>query len=349
MLRLLQIFVTASLCALLSQAQTLSLDGGVVVARDAQATHSLSVYVEGLTGAPALLGDSSFEGDVLRFNPRYPLAPGMTYRAELAGVDNGPVVRIFEIPKAAVGEKTRLAAIYPSANTLPENLLRLYVHFSAPMSRGDSYSHISLIDDATGQTVELPFLELEQELWGPSGKRLTVLFDPGRIKRGLVPNQEEGLPLIPGQTYRLAFSSAWLDAQGEPLAETFEKLFTVTPADYSSPVPPQWKLTVPTPETKEPLIVDLGEVVDHALALRLIDVLASGRKTLAGAASLAEHETRWAFTPKTPWRAGLYQLRIEGALEDPSGNSVLRPFEVSPDEPQAPAMPSISYLSFEVR
>jgi hypothetical protein len=349
MLRRLQFVFAASILLSLSQAQTLSLDRGTVVASDAKATHSFKVYVDGLDDAPALIGESTFNNGVLRFEPRYPLAPGMSYRAELHKSSGGPIVQVFEIPKTAVGEPTHLEAIYPSADTLPENLLRVYLHFSAPMSRGDSYSHITLIDDATDQRVELPFLELEQELWGPNGKRLTVLFDPGRIKRGLVPNVEEGLPLTPGRSYSLTVSSSWLDAQGEPLAETFEKRFTVTPSDFNSPMPPQWKVSAPAAGTTDPLVVAFDEIVDRALALRLIDVLSRRRTLVVGKASLTDHETRWSFTPKVPWRAGRYRLRVDGTLEDPSGNSVLRPFEVSPDQPQPPSIPSISYLSFEVR
>ena len=37
-----------------------------------------------------------------------------------------------------------------------------------------------------------PFLELEQELWSGDGRRFTLLFDPGRIKRGLKPREEQG-------------------------------------------------------------------------------------------------------------------------------------------------------------
>ncbi len=50
------------------------------------------------------------------------------------------------------------------------------------MSRGDSYRHIQL-RDAKGKAVELPFLELGEELWNPDMTRLTLFIDPGRVKR----------------------------------------------------------------------------------------------------------------------------------------------------------------------
>jgi hypothetical protein len=81
---------------------------------------------------------------------------------------------------------------------------------------------------------------------------------------------------------------------------------------------------------------------------RLIDVLGSGQQVVSGAPTLHDHETRWSFTPSEKWQAGRYRLRVEGTLEDPSGNSVLRPFEVSPDAPQDVSPPTVSYLNFEV-
>jgi hypothetical protein len=50
------------------------------------------------------------------------------------------------------------------------------------MSRGEAYRRVHLLD-ATGRPINLAFLEIEQELWDPEGRRLTLLFDPGRVKR----------------------------------------------------------------------------------------------------------------------------------------------------------------------
>lgn len=337
------------LASLVVGAQTVSFENGLITAGPAAPGDSLQVYVEGVADAPSLLGITSATANGLRFEPRYPLEPGMRYRIELRQAGAPPMIKIIEIPAENRGAPTRLEAIYPSSDQLPENLLRVYLHFSAPMSRGEAYSHISLLDDATGAVVELPFLELEQELWDPAGRRLTVLFDPGRIKRGLVPNVEAGLPLVPGRSYRLVISADWLDAQARPLDRGFEKRFSVTESDFNSPAPAAWQIEAPAAGTREPVVVSLVDPVDQALGLRLIDVLAGGQKVVSGEPALDDRETRWSFTPVKNWHAGLYRLRVEGTLEDPSGNSILRPFEVMPGEPQVISPPTVSYLSFEVR
>jgi hypothetical protein len=44
--------------------------------------------------------------------------------------------------------------------------------------------------------------------------------------------------------------------------------------------------------------------------------------------ALAEGDSAWTFTPKLPWLAGDYTLRVGGALEDLAGNNVVRVFDV---------------------
>ena len=112
-------------------------------------------------------------------------------------VDDAPDRRILATEKP-VQATTRVAAVYPSRDFLPENLLHFYIHFSAPMSRGEAYQRIKLID-STGKPVDAPFLELDEELWSPDGTRFTLIFDPGRIKRGLRPREEVGTGAGVGQ------------------------------------------------------------------------------------------------------------------------------------------------------
>ena len=99
---------------------------------------------------------------------------------------------------------TEVVAIYPTAAELPVNLLRVYVHFSASMSEGWAARAIRVTREDTGETLDDVFLPPEPELWDPERKRLTMLLDPGRIKRGLVPNLEFGYPLVEGTTVRIA-------------------------------------------------------------------------------------------------------------------------------------------------
>ena len=50
----------------------------------------------------------------------------------------------LERPRAK--PETIVSQVYPTANSLPENLLKFYLHFSAPMSQGKVYSYIHLLN-----------------------------------------------------------------------------------------------------------------------------------------------------------------------------------------------------------
>jgi hypothetical protein len=144
---------------------------------------------------------------------------------------------------------TVVANVYPSVDRLPENQLKLYIHFSAPMKRGQAYQFIRLVDDAEGRPVEAPFLELAPELWDSKTQRLTMLFDSGSIKRGLRPHEDLGLALQEGRPYRLVVAEDMLDATGQTLQRAFEKPFTVVAADRTSPDYTWWLLVTRVSDT----------------------------------------------------------------------------------------------------
>ncbi len=285
-------------------------------------TQLFGVYVEPRTeSSPPISGRYVVEKGELIFSPRYPLVPGVKYRAVFRPPGEAEVSAVFEVPKAA-GPPVTIEEIYPTSSAWPENILKLYIHFSAPMSRGEMVDRIRLLD-AQGKPVELPFLELAEELWDPEGKRLTVLFDPGRIKRGLVPNRDVGPPIMEGGNYTLVIDQGWPDAHGNPLRETYRRQFHVGPAVRTAVDLKTWRITAPLAGSSGPLEIRFPRPMDRALALRLISVA-----DVPGTAEVDSEETRWRFTPERPWKAGAYQLRVGTALEDISGNKVDRPFDV---------------------
>jgi hypothetical protein len=87
-------------------------------------------------------------------------------------------------------------AISPAADLLPANILRFYVQFSAPAEAAFERAQLRLIA-ADGEVVPDAFLVLNEELWSPDGRRLTVLMEPGRIKRGMGPDSAHAPALIP--------------------------------------------------------------------------------------------------------------------------------------------------------
>jgi hypothetical protein len=307
---------------------------GVFRAQGAPPEATLHVYVDGPGDLPPLLGASSRENGTLLFRPRFPLEPGLRYRAVYRDAGEAkPFIEIFTIPKDVAGPRTRLERIDPTADQVPENLLKLYLNFSAPMSRGEAYRFVRLMDEK-GRKVDLPFLEIEQELWDRDARRLTLLFDPGRVKRDLVPHNETGSPLRAGASYTLVVDRGFPDAHGNPLESETRKALRVGPPDYDPPKAIDWRVAPPRAGTWEPLVVTFPDPLDRALLDRVIEILGPSGEPMPGTVSIEAHETRWSFRPRDPWKAGDYSLRALSILEDLAGNSLKQKFEVGRAEPK---------------
>jgi len=296
----------------------------------------LPVYAGGAEGGdvPPMLGTYRVTSGVLRFEPQFPLEPGVRYRAVFhpdrlpgAGAQGAAVSAVYVLVPQHIEPSTVVSHVYPSAEVLPENLLKFYVHFSAAMSGGDIYEHIHLRDEA-GKEVELPFLEIHEELWDPGMTRLTLLMDPGRIKRGVRPLEEIGPALREGKRYTLVIDREWRDAAGAPLKEGFGKEFKVGPPDREAVDPAKWKVRPGAAGTRGPMAVEFEKPMDHALAERVISVRNAAGMAVAGVARLGDQERLWKFTPAGPWEAGRYEVVVEATIEDLAGNNIGKPFEV---------------------
>ena len=283
--------------------------------------------------APGMLGDYSVAGDGLRFIPAFPLDPGRSYRVRfdptrLPGA-TGPAVPIV----ATVGQPARDATpstvvtrVYPTADVVPENLLRMYIEFSEPMGRPSGIEHMKLLDE-DGREIPGAFLPLDYEFWSPDHTRFTAFFDPGRVKGGILPNQQMGRALRAGRSVTLVIGHEWRDQYGRPLKEDFRRVLRVGPAEVQPLDTATWRIQPPAAGGRDGLIVSFPKPLDHALLMRALGVRRENT-AVEGDVIIDQAEKRWTFTPKQPWRAGVYQLLALDTLEDVAGNLIGRAFEV---------------------
>lgn len=286
---------------------------------------AFAVYTDPRDVQP-MLGSYEFSDQVLTFRPRFPIAAGVHYHAVFHAFGTR-VESSFDGPPIATNPITRIDRVYPSTDILPSNALRLYIYFSAPMSRGEAWTHIHLIDADTNRPVDIPFLELDQELWDQNNQRLTVLFDPGRIKRGLVPSTTIGPSVVEGKHYKLVIDKTWHDARGVNLVEGFEKPFRGGPSDRVIPDPAKWRITAPKSGTMDPLIIAFTKPMDYVLLQRMIGIFDAFGE-IRGKIEIESNETKWRFTPSQSWKPGSYRITADNTLEDISGNHLDRPFDV---------------------
>ena len=306
---------------------------------------------------PPVQGSYRLTNNRLVFEPLFPLQAGVNYHAVFepakavrppAGTSFDVIETILRIEKPKAKPETIVSQVYPTANSLPENLLKFYLHFSAPMSQGKVYSHIHLLN-ARNEKIDLPFLELDEELWNPDGTRLTILFDPGRIKSGLLPREQDGPVLREGNSYTLKIDATWTDANGAPLKQGFTKFFVVTAPDVQMPSPARWKITAPDAGSTNPLTLDFPEPLDHALLQRLVWVEDAENRAVEGQVHVGDDERQWAFVLGKAWKVGDYRIMIGTSLEDLAGNNVARPFEVDRvQRPDDEFVPDYVTLEFKI-
>jgi hypothetical protein len=223
-----------------------------------------------------------------------------------------------------------VVAVRPSGRSVPDNLLRLSIVFAEP-PQVPLIPRLQLRRD-DGTVVDSPFDP--QELWSPDGLTLTVLFQPGRVKAGLVAHDTLGRALVAGEHVRLVTA-------GREIAT-----WDVAPGNSTSPDPVRWKIAPPQVGTRTPLVVTLDKPID-AMGRDFVAVAGPDGRRVPGNATLSEGETRWTLVPRKPWRHGAYAVVVNAELEDSSGNRVGERFEHSVSA--TAASPEDISLRFRIR
>jgi hypothetical protein len=216
------------------------------------------------------------------------------------------VALITSLTLASTAIAPQAVAVSPAARSVPANILRLYVTFDHP-ARGIVATHDVHLLDADGRVIDGAFMDFGQDLWSPDGRRLTVLFDPGRVKRDVEGKGDSAAPLQAGSSYTV---------------EVGDKRFhyQVTPA-LRTPVNPQsWHLTVPKAGSREALGVAFDREMDGALVRDQLEVVNDRGRYQPGQVKVSANGQAWCWRPTHAWSPGAYQLVIGGNLEDVSGN-----------------------------
>jgi hypothetical protein len=270
-------------------------------------------------------GSWELSGEVARFTPRFAAVPGTEY-AVVGRRDDGheawrELTRV-SVPDANGVPVTVVESIDPGIQWVPANLLRFSVTFSSAMDEGSAAGHIHLLDE-TGTVMPGTLLEMPPELWDRSRRRLTVLVEPGRIKRGLQPHVQAGAPLREGSTVTLVVDSGLRDAEGSHLLAGASRTYRVRAPLRSRVDPSLWDVRWPETDNS-PLVVRFDRPLDRALVRRFLRVTDRDGRSVPGHSSLDRDALVWVFTPAV---GGDLKLSVDTRLEDLAGNSVRRVFD----------------------
>ena len=279
-----------------------------------------SVFVKGENTTP-VLGSFRQTDDKIVFEPAIPFSNGQSYEIK----KDSKIIFDFTIAQK-ITKAPELVAIYPSTDTVPENLLKMYFVFSRPMQEVESMLDYIKVFNKTDRREEEIFLELENELWNAEHTQLTLWLDPGRIKRDLIPNKEKGLPIEAGKKYELTVSTNLKDADGIPLTKSYYKTLYVVGRDTQSPNIKDWEIHEAKAGTEEALTIDFNEPLDAVLATESFQIDTRG-EPIQGTFKLNHEEQQLVFYPDTAWAKGDYKITVISILEDLAGNNLNRLFD----------------------
>ncbi|HEY2302552.1 MAG TPA: hypothetical protein VGH66_11700 [Acidimicrobiales bacterium] len=284
-----------------------------------------SLVEGGVHGLTPMAGRLEVDGDAVCFFPRFPFLAATSYSlvVALGDVEVWPILR----PARPGPATSQVVGIFPSAGAVPLNLLKVYISFSAPMSEGEAAGavHVRRVD--TGEVLRGVFLPMDPELWDPERRRLTMLLDPGRIKRGLAPHLEAGYPLIEGVPIVVVIDRGFRDAEGRPLAAGAERRYRVGAAVRTLIDPSVWECDQPMAGTTDPLTLRFDRPLDRALLGHSLQVARAASGPISGSPALGPDEQSWQFVPRRAWQPGRHVVTIASRLEDLAGNSLARVFD----------------------
>jgi len=311
---------------------------------DDSASSLITINLSGQRNPIPILGSLERKNGDFLFTPLIPFTGGIRYDVRVRGTRAGG----FEIPENNAGSAPSVTAIYPSGDTLPENLLKIYLHFDQPMREGVSGRYVKLVENGR-DTIDGAFLDLQPELWNPERTVLTLWLDPGRIKRDLQPNRRLGAPMRHGTHYRIVVARAWTDARGQQLTKSYQKAFVTAAKDSLSPRPSRWTLVPPLPATRQPLKIDFKEALDHSLLAEVFEIQSITGAKIPGQWETGRLEKQCSFVPDANWQPGDYKLLIEPRLEDLAGNNLARPFDRDVSKEPEAFKSDIATLPFQIK
>ncbi|MEM7159666.1 MAG: Ig-like domain-containing protein [Myxococcota bacterium] len=281
------------------------------------------VFLDDQESGPGMSGvRASIDGTKLLVDFGFPLKRDHTYTIHHPALEEA-----LELPgEPREVSEPRVVRVVPDATELPANVLRLYVVFDEPMSSKFKMSEaIEIVDLEDGSIVEAALLDIEQPLFDRSNTRLTVIFNPGRTKRGVGSNIEGGAPLEPNRRYALRVIAGLTDAEGDPIEVAFEHVFHTVEPDRRALEPSVWSVQSPGVGTRDPMVIDSGRWLDPYQAGSRIALLNPHGRVFPLRATSSGQELR--FTPQESWAEGCHTLVVSSELEDVSGNRSVRAFD----------------------
>lgn len=254
------------------------------------------------------------------FQPLYPLAEGASFVLRTAGYSD-TIISVAASKMTIPAETSSVKAIYPLADTIPENILFFHVRFSQPMKEDkNAWKKVHITDD---QGATIPGTWRQRSYWLDSGRLLVLMIHPGRVKSGI---HYTGPVFAIGKAYNVEVDSTMEDQYGRPLTASAHHRYIITDEQRQKLLACAVPRTVQA-GTKEAIEIKFCNGIDHAAACTGIFMYDAAGKSLACTVQQYEEYTV-RIQPDEIWPEGKIQLELSGSLYDCAGNRLNRLFEM---------------------
>lgn len=320
----------------------------IAVKKDVKTSGNLYIYrgeisKDELSNVNPVLGKLIEEKTSLRFTPLIPFGWNQKYTLVY-----GDTVEYFSLDIPEEYKYLSVTSIYPSAKTLPSNLLKWYIHFSHPINETHIYDYIRFVN-ATGDTLPRAALSLENALISDHGKLLTVWIEPGRQKRDLIPNRQLGPVFKNENAYKLVVLKKLKDKNGISMQDNFTHSFQITNDDRVKLDVNLWKIQSPKVNSKSHVLISCHESLDYGSTQNSVMVVNVKGEKIDGNWQLINHESTLSFTPLYPWKKGSYNVLFDNHIEDLAGNNLDRLFDSEITDTISHRLPKTHKIKFSIK
>jgi len=281
---------------------------------------------DGNQSETALLGDYIKNDDTIIFKPQFELGEGLAfnvnyhYKNEIVKAEyKTNTVNFNTINEITVKE------IYPKTNKIPKNILTFHVEFSEPMVQDDlAYMHINLYDE---NKKVVPHVWYNKSRW-VTDKIMILMIHPGRVKNDISYFDHLGEIFTKGKKYSLEITNELKPQNPRSKLKPFVKKFEIVDASISKPKVLQNKIDIPKKNTLEKLKIVFDKPMDFYSILSGISInVYDTDNKVEGTFEQGINDQEWYFIPKKEWSEKKYTILFNKFVSDPSGNSLIKPFE----------------------
>jgi len=276
---------------------------------------------DNISNTTPILGKTIDSKKQLSFIPIVPLGWNQDYTL-ICGRD----IQYFTLQIPDAYEFLSIKNIYPSSSSVPSNILKWYIKFSKAVNTSYIYKHIRFIN-ASGDTISNAILPLENTLVSEDKTLITIWIEPGRQKRGLIPNSKQGAVFNPNKTYKLIISNQLKDSEGVPMSADYIHSFKVEYPDRIKPNITNWNIQRPEINSLSSLLIHTNESLDYGSILNNIYIINAQNQKTEGDWRLIQQEKTLSFIPIKPWTQGSYKVLFHAEIEDLAGNNLHKLFD----------------------